>query len=125
MKRPATLEAAALANVMIGVSGLAVGLTLFAAMAAAAVSSGALVGIPLILSIPAYGALATAGGIGLWRRSRLGWRVALVADLIGLGVLLWALTLSEGDAVIVGGLVIWGLAVALLVAPPTRAALNR
>ncbi|MFL5724937.1 MAG: hypothetical protein ACJ77F_01220 [Chloroflexota bacterium] len=124
MNRPATLVGGALINVVIGISGIIVGLSLVGAMTAANVSSGATRSVTIVLGIPVYGLLAAAGGIGVWMRSRAGWGLAVAVDVVGLGVLLWAVSIAGLDGVLLFGVAVWGVALALLVTSPTRGALR-
>ena len=124
MNQPITLAAAAILNVIIGLSGLAVGLTLVAALPAMAAASDVAFGDGIVIVIPLYGLAATLGGIGTWRRSWVGWTLAAAADGLGLGVLIWAMTLIGPDPVLLFGAVVWTLALVLLAAPQTRRVLG-
>jgi hypothetical protein len=122
--RPPTLAAAAFLNVIIGISGLIVGLTLLAALPGVAASSDVVVGAEILFGIPLYGLAATLGGIGTWRRSWVGWTLALVVDGVGLGVLVWAISLVGPDGVLAFGIAVWTLTLVLLAAPQTRRVLG-
>src|SRR4029079_17020211 len=87
VNQPVTLAAAAILNVIIGLSGLAVGLTLVAALPAMAAASDVAFGDGIVIVIPLYGLAATLGGIGTWRRSWVGWTLVAAVDGLGLGVL--------------------------------------
>ena len=124
MNRPPTLAAAAILNVIIGLSGLAVGLTLLAALPSVAASANSLAGAQILVGIPLSGLAATLGGIGTWQRSRVGWALALAVDGLGLAVLVWAITLVGPAGVFAFGVVVWTLALVLLAAPQTRRVLG-
>src|SRR4029079_12535329 len=124
LNQPITLAAAAILNVIIGLSGLAVGLTLVAALPAMAAASDVAFGDGIVLVIPLYGLAATLGGIGTWRRSWVGWTLAAAVDGLGLGVLIWAMTLIGPHPVLLFGAVVWTLALVLLAAPQTRRVLG-
>ena len=109
---------------IIGLSGLAVGLTLVAALPAMAAASDVAFGDGIVLLIPLYGLAATLGGIGTWRRSWVGWTLAAAVDVLGLGVLIWAMTLVGPDPVLLFGAVVWTLTLVLLAAPQTRRVLG-
>ena len=124
MNQPMTLVGAAILNVIIGLSGLVVGLTMVAAVPGVAASSDMLVGVEIVFAIPIYGLAATLGGIGTWRHSWVGWTLAVTVDGLGLGVLIWLVTLARPDGVLLFGVAVWTLALVLLVAPPTRRVLG-
>ena len=119
-----TLVAAAILNIVIGVSGLVVGLTLIGALAGAAAASDLAIWSDLLLGIPVYGLFALLGGIGVWRGSWVGWTLALAVDLVGLAVLAWSLKIVAPDGVLLFGLAVWGLTTLLIVAPQTRSVLR-
>ena len=81
---------------IIGLSGLFVGLTLVVALPNMAGTDVAF-GDEFVIVIPLYGLAATLGGIGTWRRSWVGWTLAAAVDALGLGVLIWAVTLAGPD----------------------------
>lgn len=132
MDRPSSLLWAVVVHLLIGVSGVAAGLPL-----AAGVLSGSLdrfqptqrdvlVAAAIAFGVLGYGALEVVGALGVWRRARPGWWVALVVDLVGLAILVWVLGIAGGsDGIIIGGVVLWLIAIGTLVAPSTRAALRR
>jgi len=124
MNQPPTLAAAAILNVIIGLSGLVVGLTLFVAIPAMAAASDVGFGAELVFGVPLYGLAATLGGIGTWRRLWVGWTLAVVVDGLGLAVLIWAVTLVGPDGVLLFGVVVWTLTLVLLAAPQTRRVLS-
>ena len=124
MNQPITLAAAAILNVIIGLSGLVVGLTLVVALPTMAATSDLAFGDELLIVIPLYGLAATLGGIGTWRRFWVGWTLAAAVDALGLGVLIWALTLVGPDRVLLFGVFVWTLALLLLAAPQTRRVLG-
>jgi len=78
----------------------------------------------LVIVIPLYGLAATLGGIGTWRRFWVGWTLAVAVDGLGLGVLIWAITLIGPDRVLLFGVVVWTLTLVLLAAPQTRRVLG-
>jgi hypothetical protein len=119
-----TLVGAAILNVIIGLSGLVVGLTMVAAVPGVAASSDMLVGVEIVFAIPIYGLAATLGGIGTWRRSWVGWTLAVAVDALGLGVLIWLITLARPDGVLLFGVAVSTLALVLLAAPQTRRVLG-
>jgi hypothetical protein len=123
--QPITLAAAAILNVIIGLSGLFVGLTLVVAlpnMGATDVAFGD--AFVFVIVIPLYGLAATLGGIGTWRRYWVGWTLAVAVDALGLGVLIWAITLVGPDRVLLFGVAVWTLTLVLLAAPQTRRVLG-
>ena len=122
MNQPIPLAAAAILNVIIGLSGLAVGLTLVLALPAMAAASDVAFGDEIV--IPLYGLAATLGGIGTWRRLWVGWTLAAAVDVLGLGVLIWAMTLVGPDPVLLFGVAVWTLTLVLLAAPQTRRVLG-
>jgi hypothetical protein len=125
VNQPITLAAAAILNVIIGLSGLFVGLTLVVAlpnMAGTDVAFGD--EFVIVFVIPLYGLAATLGGIGTWRRFWIGWTLAAAVDALGLGVLIWAVTLVGPDGVLLFGVVVWTLTLLLLAAPQTRRVLG-
>jgi nicotinamide riboside transporter PnuC len=82
--------------------------------------------LAMTLVIGAYGLLAIVGAIGAWRQSPRAWTLVVVIDLVGLVIITWTRSLADAlDGVLLTGIVIWGLAVLLVLAPPTRAALRR
>ena len=83
-----------------------------------------LVGVEIVFAIPIYGLAATLGGIGTWRRSWVGWMLAVAVDALGLGVLIRLITLARPDAVLLFGVAVWTLALVLLAAPQTRRVLG-
>ena len=122
--RPAPTIIAIGLLLMIGPSGLAVGIQLFLAMwSPSVVSVGARPdprGVLLSAAIAGYGALATAGGIGVLRRRRWGWRIAVGTLVAGLAILAAVLVAVGPDLVTLSGVLIWGVTLALLVLPATR-----
>jgi len=124
VNQPTPLAAAAILNVIIGLSGLAVGLTLVVALPAMAAASDVAFGDEIVIVIPLYGLAATLGGIGTWRRLWVGWTLAAAVDALGLGVLIWAMTLIGPDPVLLFGVVVWTLTLVLLAAPQTRRVLG-
>jgi hypothetical protein len=129
MNRPITLIGAVALNLLIGVTTLFAGVLLVVAFIDGTherVGISPSLAIPtrvIIFGMPIYGALAVIGAIAMWRRSTPGWWLALAVDLVGLAFFGWVVSLDGPDSVN-AGFVIWGLAVVLLVLPPTRAALR-
>jgi hypothetical protein len=129
MKRPITMIGAVALNGLIGVTMLFAGVLLVGAFLDGMherVGISPSLAIPtrvIIFGMPIYGALAVIGAIATWRRSARGWWLALAVDLVGIASLVWVVSLDGPDSVN-AGFVIWGLAVVLLVLPPTRAALR-
>jgi hypothetical protein len=120
--RPSTLLLAAVLLLIIGLSGLAAGVTIVAAMANGPVVPFAGVGIGL--GVAGYGVLATVAGIGLLGRHRSFWWLAVATIGSGLTLLVGLIAIASLDPVFATGLVIWGVTLACLLAPATRAALR-
>jgi hypothetical protein len=118
--RPRTLVNAIALNALFGVGGLGVGVQLLLA------SNNTGLGVrPVLVGIAIYGAVALIAAILLWRGSGIGWWLALASDGAGLVVLGWTLAISGlGDVVLLIGVAIWVVAIAMLIAPTTRAALR-
>ena len=109
---------------IIGLSGLSVGMSLIAIMPPTVEPSG--VGAGIGAAIALYGLAVTIAGVGLiLRRARGAWWLAVVLILAGLAVLV-GLTVALGglDAMFTFGFVVWGLTLACLAAPATRAAVG-
>jgi hypothetical protein len=124
VNQPITLAAAAILNVIIGLSGLFVGLTLLLAIPNMRGTDVAFGDELVFVAIPLYGLAATVAGIGTWRRMWVGWTLAVVIDGLGLAVLIWATTLVGADGVLLFGVVVWTLTLVLLAAPQTRRVLG-
>ena len=132
MDRPGSLQWAVAIHLLIGVSGIAAGLPLVAGVLSGTLDQfqptqrDALVAWAIAFGVFGYGALEVVGAVGVWRRSRRGWWVALVVDFVGLAILGWATWIAGGsDGILIGGMVLWLIAIATLVVPSTRAALRR
>ena len=116
----APLTAAALLMV-IGVSGLLVGLEL---LAVSVPSNGGFALFAIPAGIGVYGAAAIVGGVGiLWRRH---WahRLALVTISVGLAELVWQTTLVGLDPVTLLGVAVWGAVLVFLLLPAVRASVG-
>ena len=132
MDRPGSLQWAVAVHLLIGVSGIAAGLPLVAGVLSGALDPfqptqrDVLIAWAIAFGVLGYGALEVVGAVGVWRRSLPGWWVALVVDLIGLAILGWAFWIAGGsDGILIGGVVLWLIAIATLLVPSTRAALRR
>jgi hypothetical protein len=115
--RPITLLVAAGLLILIGVSGFAVGVELMGVFAPSTTSVG------IAAAVGGYGLAAVVSGVALALLRRWGWWLALVIIGIGIAVLagIQAAEIGSGvDSVILTGFVVWGVTLALLVAPPTR-----
>jgi hypothetical protein len=124
--RPSPLLLAAVLLLVIGLSGLGAGLTIVGAMTNGPVVP--IVGMQIGLGIAGYGVLATVASIGLLGRRRAFWWLAVAtigAGLVLLVGLIGLIGLASIDPVFATGIVIWGIALACLLAPATRAALRR
>lgn len=122
--RSVVLAVAVVLLLVIGLSGLSVGLGLMVLMANVVGSTWS--GIAIGAGIALYGLAAVIGGIGIWlRRSRRGWWLAVATILLGMGVL-------GGLSIVVGGLdrefgfgiLVCGATLGCLLAPGTRAAVG-
>jgi hypothetical protein len=72
-----------------------------------------------------YAVATVLGAIGIWRGSRAGWWLTLVVDLVGLAILAWTVAITEfSDELLLGGFALWLVAIGLLLAPGTRAAVR-
>lgn len=132
MDRPSSLQWAVAVHLLIGVSGVAAGLPLVAGVLSGALDQfqptrrDVLVAWAIAFGVLGYGALEVVGAVGVWRRSRPGWWVTLVVDLVGLAILGWTVWIAGGsDGILIGGVVLWLIAITTLVVPSTRAALRR
>ena len=126
--RPSVLVAGVVLSIVIGLSGVGVGLT-FVGAALSGPGGGfapeiAEAGLRLGLGIAGYGFLVTAGAVGVWQRSWRGWWLVVAALGLGLVTLAVLTVVASMDEVLFAGVLIWGLAIGLLVASPTRAALR-
>ena len=120
--RPQSLSAAIVLLVLIGVSGLGVGLTITSGMLSAGTP---LIGVGIGLGIAVYGGLAALAGVGLIWRRRWSWWLGVVTILAGELFLVWLIVLVGGDGVFAFGVAIWGVTLVCLVAPATRAEIRR
>jgi hypothetical protein len=104
---------------VIGLSGLAVGLQLVVSMPAA-------IGVAIGASFAVYGLVTAAAGFGLLRwRSRVAWGSAIAAIVAGLLLLAGLEVVVRGTDVVLGsGVLIWGIALICLLAPGTRAVIE-
>jgi hypothetical protein len=130
--RPSSLLWAVAVHLLVGVSGVAAGLPLVAGVLSGTLDQfqptqrDVLVAWAIAFGVLGYGALEVVGAVGVWRRSRPGWWVALIVDLVGLAILVWVLSIAGGsDGILIGGVVLWLIAIGTLVVPSTRAALPR
>jgi hypothetical protein len=126
--RPSVLVAGVVLSIVIGLSGVGVGLT-FLGAALSGLGGGfapelAEAGLRLGIGFGAYGFLVTAGAVGVWRRSWPGWWLAVAALGLGFVTLVVLAVIASLDGVLLGGVAIWGLTIALVGAPSTRAALR-
>jgi hypothetical protein len=113
MSRSPALVLAVVLLLIEGVSGVGVGLTLLGGMLSAA---GADAGTAIAVGMAGYGAALAAAGLALLARRRWGWMLGVVATAIGLVFLIGLLVVAgSADAVLVGGVGIWGITLAALV----------
>ena len=97
-----------------GLSGAWVGITLVTGVAGSA-GLGSSLAVPL--GVLGYGLALVAGAVGILLGRRPGWILAVVAVLVGLGLLVVLLAVvGFDDAVLLGGVVIWGITLAALLA---------
>jgi hypothetical protein len=83
------------------------------------------VGVQIGLGIAVYGLLATVAGIGLLGRRRSFWWLAVATIGAGLVCVIGLIAITSLDPVFATGIVIWGVTLACLVVPATRASLRR
>jgi hypothetical protein len=122
MPRTVPLVLGAVLLVIIGLSGLAAGVTIVAAMTSAAAPP--VVGLEIGFGIAIYGLLATGSAIGVFLRRRAWWSTGIATIVAGL-VVLFGLAVAVGpDPMFGSGIAIWGVTLACLLAPPTRRALG-
>jgi hypothetical protein len=119
--RPYPLVLAAVLLVIIGLSGLGAGITIVQAMTKSPPLP--LVGVQIGLGIAAYGLVAAIAGIGLLGRQRRFWWLAVGTIGAGLAFLVGLIVIANLDPVVTSGIAIWGITLACLLAPATRAAL--
>jgi hypothetical protein len=129
MNRPITLIGAVALNVLIGLPCFLAGVLLVGSFIDGKLDhivtspSGAVAMRATVFGMPIYGALVLIGANAIWRRLARGWWLVLAADVIGIAILAWAISIGGPDY-FKAGVVILGLALVLLVLPPTRAALR-
>jgi hypothetical protein len=119
--RPQPLLAAIILLVLIGVSGLGVGLTITSGMLSAGTP---LIGVGIGAGIAGYGALAALAGVGLIWRHRWSWWLGVGTIVAGVLFLAWLIVLVGGDGVFAFGIVLWGVTLACLLAPATRSSIR-
>jgi uncharacterized membrane protein (DUF2068 family) len=120
--RPQPLSAAIILLLLIGVSGLGVGLTIATAMTNAGTP---LTGVGIGAGIALYGALAALAGVGLIWRQRWSWWLGVATIAAGTLFLVGLMVYLGGDEVFALGVAIWGITLACLLAPATRASMRR
>ena len=125
MNQPITLAAAAILNVIIGLSGLVVGLTLVVALPTMAAASDVAFGDVIVHPDPALRARRDAG----WDRHLAALLGRLDARCRGRragprGADLGQSSLVGPDRVLLFGVVVWTLTLLLLAAPQTRRVLG-
>jgi hypothetical protein len=124
---PFALLGAVALNVLIGMVCLVAGTLLVGSFVDGMLDNirtspaGAIAMRATVFGLPIYGALGLIGANATWRGSAWGWWLVLAVDLGGIVILGWAV-LAGGPDYFKAGIVILGLAVLLLVLPPTRAA---
>ncbi len=121
--RPVGLVIAAVLLVVIGVSGLLVGLQLLAIGGLASGTGGEPAAFLIPAGIAAYGAAACVGGFGLFLRRRIAHRLAVVVIAIGLVELAWQTTLIGPDPVTLFAIGLWVVVLGLLLLPGVRSAM--
>lgn len=125
--RPISLLFAAALLFLIGASGMAAGGGLLGSVANGGTTAApdlrtAALGLGTVMA--GYGFVAVLAGAGLVLLRRWAWRVGVGLTVLGLVALVGAFAGAGGDVPIGLGLTLWGLALACLVVPPTRAALR-
>jgi hypothetical protein len=102
-------------TLLIGLSGLAAGLELLANLPASP-SGPEWTAIAIGGGIAVYGIATIVGAVGTWRRSRVGWWIAVGAIAVGLAALVLVSRAGGGlDGMLLGGALFWAIALALLV----------
>ena len=101
--------------IVIGISGAFVGLQLLIALANAPqpVQGTSASGVAIAAGMAAYGIVLVAG-IGVARRRLPGLVLGAMAIGAGALLLLWLLTITEDDALLLGGVVIWAVTLGCL-----------
>ena len=126
--RPSVLVAGVVLSLVIGLSGLGVGITFLGASLGGTrpglTPDASQAALRMGLGLGGYGLLVVIGAVGVWLRSRSGWWLAIAALGVGFVTLAVLTVIASMDGVLLGGVLIWGLAIALLAARPTRAALR-
>ena len=114
---------AVIVQLVIGLSGVGVGLTLLAAMLQGPIGAARVepVGLAIAGGVVGYGALVTIAAIGMATGRRGSTWASVVLDLVGLAVLGYAIVLAGPDEILGGGVLIWLAATGLVLA----VALNR
>lgn len=97
---------------VMGLSGISVGLSLAAAMFGAALPPA---GVAIPAGLIGYGVALAGGGFGILLGRRWGWPLGVAALVVGVTTLVILLGIVGGtDAVLAGGLVTWGATLGLL-----------
>jgi hypothetical protein len=120
--RPQPLSAAIILLLLIGVSALGVGVTIATAMTNAGTP---LTGLGIGAGIALYGGLAALAGVGLIWRRRWSWWLGVATIAVGTLLLVGLMVYVGGDEVFALGVAIWGVTLACLLAPATRASIRR
>jgi len=103
-------------TLLIGLSGLAAGLELLANLPRSP-SGPVWTGIAIGGGIAVYGIATIVGAVGTWRRSRVGWWIAVGAIAVGLAALVLASRAGGGlDELLLGGALFWAITLALVLA---------
>jgi len=103
-------------TLLIGLSGLAAGLELLANLPRSP-SGPEWTGIAIGGGIAAYGIATIVGAVGTWRRSRVGWWIAVGVIAVGLAALVLASRAGGGlDGLLLGGALFWATTLALVLA---------
>ncbi len=124
IRRPRALLIAAVLLIVIGVSGLLVGLELLA-VGGPVTTEGDPAAVAIPAGIAAYGVAAIVGGFGVFRRRYWAYRLALLTIAVGLVELTWQTTLLGLDSITLFGVAVWGLVLVLLLLPDVRAAVRQ
>jgi MFS family permease len=125
--RPWTLIVAAALLLLIGGSGMAAGASLLGVAINGSMTEdvrGA--GLRIGMGIATYGFAAVVAGVGLVLVRRWAWRLGVLLVIVGLVGLVGPLVaLGQVDPILASGVVIWGVAFACLISPPTQRAIRR
>jgi hypothetical protein len=119
-------------HLLIGISGVSVGIPLVGGFLRGGLDpfepsqrDVALAGA-IAFGVLGYGLATVVGAIGIWRGTRAGWWLTVIVDLVGLAVLAWTVAITAfSDELLLGGVALWLVAIGLLLAPGTRAAVRR